>query len=315
MSQTATAEPQASATTTEILGYFNPNGYPIALQLSELRMTVNLAKGEFVVDRSVPPRKVNDPRLDRYVGPYRLARELSTSGPVPIVRVNTGQVGVTPPQGFTATNTVPKPKAAAPLKPFVPTRKKPTPATPPERPAQVQPGSSGEVIVPPSDGSNRPSHFGMTMEQARTRGLVKAVKPLAEGILDNNTATAAVNAPKMSLTMDGTPAKKLPPTSRLAAAAQGALAEDASLAEVLEAANSPLPDPALSLPEPEVEPIGVTPAPQVPRMTRSGKPKPFICLAKDDGSAFVYRSELLRYVEKKFPDQVDELMAPYPETR
>lgn len=57
---------------TNVIGYFNPNEYPIQLSLAEFNMVLQLQPNTYVVDRS--GRLVNDPVLDRFVGKGKLAR-------------------------------------------------------------------------------------------------------------------------------------------------------------------------------------------------------------------------------------------------
>jgi hypothetical protein len=40
--------------------------------------------------------------------------------------------------------------------------------------------------------------------------------------------------------------------------------------------------------------------------------KPFVC--NIDGKDFRYRSQLATYAERKYPDKIAEILAPYPET-
>jgi hypothetical protein len=57
---------------TKVVGYFNPNDYPMQLIVSEHNLTLNLPPKSYVVDRD--QRLVNDPLLDHYVGKGRLSR-------------------------------------------------------------------------------------------------------------------------------------------------------------------------------------------------------------------------------------------------
>src|SRR5258708_26647552 len=57
---------------TTVLGYFNPNDYPLQIPLRDLNIVLQLQPKDYVVDRSGP--RVNDPRLDAYVGEGKLAR-------------------------------------------------------------------------------------------------------------------------------------------------------------------------------------------------------------------------------------------------
>lgn len=57
---------------TNVIGYFNPNEYPLQLSLAEHNMVIQLEPKQYIIDRT--GRMVNDPVLDRFVGKGRLAR-------------------------------------------------------------------------------------------------------------------------------------------------------------------------------------------------------------------------------------------------
>lgn len=61
-----------ASTKTSVVGYFNPNSYPLQLSLAEFNLVLSLQPKAYVVDRS--GRLVNDPILDRFVGKGKLAR-------------------------------------------------------------------------------------------------------------------------------------------------------------------------------------------------------------------------------------------------
>jgi len=61
-----------TATKTNVIGYFNPNEYPLQLSLAEFNMVLQLPPKGYVIDRT--GRLVNDPVLDRFVGKGKLAR-------------------------------------------------------------------------------------------------------------------------------------------------------------------------------------------------------------------------------------------------
>ena len=83
--------------TTNIVGYFNGNGFPIQLNISPLGLSFTLPPGNYITVKDVDGKKVktNDPFLSDYVGKNRLSVEKSTS-PVPLVllssRNDRGQV-------------------------------------------------------------------------------------------------------------------------------------------------------------------------------------------------------------------------------
>lgn len=61
-----------STNTTNVIGYFNPNEYPLQLSLAEHNVVLQLPAKAYVIDRQ--GRLVNDPTLDRFVGKGKLAR-------------------------------------------------------------------------------------------------------------------------------------------------------------------------------------------------------------------------------------------------
>lgn len=67
-----------------------------------------------------------------------------------------------------------------------------------------------------------------------------------------------------------------------------------------------------SLPQPDLpEPnLNDAPAAGPTPATATDAAKAFVCAA--DGKGFDYRSQLVRHVERKFPDRKDELLARYP---
>jgi hypothetical protein len=62
----------ATETKTNIIGYFNPNDYPLQLSIAEFNMVLQLQPKSYVVDRA--GHLVNDPVLNRFVGKGRMAR-------------------------------------------------------------------------------------------------------------------------------------------------------------------------------------------------------------------------------------------------
>ncbi len=79
--------------TTLVKGYFNPNSWPININLSCIGGSIEVAPMDYIVDR-VSGRRVNDPVFEQLVGPKKLSRELGTK-PVPILRL-------APPSALTA---------------------------------------------------------------------------------------------------------------------------------------------------------------------------------------------------------------------
>jgi hypothetical protein len=69
---------------TNVKKYYNPHTYPVQLAISELNLILHVPPREFVKDTRNAP--INDPILDRFVGPQGLQPELS-SAPVDVTRL------------------------------------------------------------------------------------------------------------------------------------------------------------------------------------------------------------------------------------
>src|SRR3546814_892029 len=83
--------------TTNVLGYYNGNDWPINIVISELNQTITLQHGEYLMDSL--GRKINDPYFDRFLLPRQLSKEVGEQS-VPLIQVpkvtqapvNTGHV-------------------------------------------------------------------------------------------------------------------------------------------------------------------------------------------------------------------------------
>lgn len=140
---------------TNVVGYFNPNTYRVNVAISELNLTVLLEPMQFVMDRQ--GRKINDPLFDRFVGSKMLSPEISRK-PVPVIAIpaqaearvpdsrHVVQAGVRNQQGKWQ---------QAPEPPPLPVNTVPPPVT--SSPTQ-----------------------GMSMDEARKRGLVGRSRPVPE---------------------------------------------------------------------------------------------------------------------------------------
>lgn len=62
-----------SAATTKVVGYLNPNDFPVQINLSSLGLTVTLPPKAYLMNRL--GQKINDPALDKLVRPGGLSRE------------------------------------------------------------------------------------------------------------------------------------------------------------------------------------------------------------------------------------------------
>lgn len=306
-------------TTTKVLGYFNPNNWPINIMISELGgMSVVLQqKGHYVL--AADGKKINDPILEQHVGVHGLAREMSAKE-VPIHYI---------PRPVTS-----KP-SASPVSEAAGFVKGPN--------GQIMPvlKSAVEYVTAEALPMNGVPVVGMTVEMARRLKLIKPTRAVTESsVVDTDGAPASgERLPQMDYAEDMTPgevrrmgAKPVRPIA-VAAPLNPELTtpetpeQAATIASLQEAAKEDplgvtdvariapnLPDEGPApVEEPSTEPAAVyggEPALEASAATASAPPPRFVCDA--DGVGFQFRSALERHVKLKYPTRVDELMAPYP---
>ena len=87
-----------STETTNVIGYFNPNDYPMQIVVAEHNTTLHLNPKKWVTGRD-GVSIINDPILDNYVGKGRLARASDKTKTVPVIRLR--GVNATTPDGQT----------------------------------------------------------------------------------------------------------------------------------------------------------------------------------------------------------------------
>ena len=220
--------------TTKVIGFFNPNEWPVSIHSSQLGLNnLTIPKGGYVTDTQ--GNKINDPRLSSYVGPNMLATEFSDE-PVPvreIVPPGDRRTAMESP-GFTSSPTVPasmRPpamsqtsrvaavRAAMNVKaPSAAPSAAPKPAAAPAPPPrQMTSVTTGE----PAPATHNPVK-AMSMADARRLGLVAGtVTPAPEGLPDNDNKEVAKAAPFIGYARDGSlrgrPAAR-PPTATVPAA-------------------------------------------------------------------------------------------------
>jgi hypothetical protein len=167
---------------TSTVGYYNGNKWPIHLVISELGVTLHLKSGEFILDKQ--GRKINDPFFDKYAKPLQLSKEVSRNGQVPLI--------IVPPLTPAALSARPGHSVTA-VTEFTADRK---PIMPVQKPI-------------PQSAVNTPTHRGMTIEEARRRGLIGgAVREVPEdyGVTDTSGRPVDVNhAPPIRYAMESTP--------------------------------------------------------------------------------------------------------------
>jgi hypothetical protein len=323
----------AAAETTNIVGYFNGNRWPIQLVISKLSITLHLQPGEYILDRL--GRKVNDPFFEVYANSKQLQRE-TVDKPVPVIRVPVAAATVTPRHDGHSVRSVTR---------FKEDEKGI------RRPVMPKPLVTAEQPI------NKPSVIGMSMQEARKAGLARRTIEVPEeyGVTDTEGSPISVSeAPPIKYARDTsrTKAPDLPkqlteevPEPRKALVQQ--LEKGATTNKSLDSATGfmntviqtappdapvlagtptpegsvdtggPLPEPEVtepSVPEPPIEESGPTPIGDEPPPLMGGRSQaePYGCLLCPDMKGFRFRSQLKKHAEQKHPDSVQKVMAPYP---
>lgn len=329
------------AATTNVVGYFNNQKYPIQLCISRIGITIEVKPGEYILDKK--GRKINDPCFDAY---RQLSRETSPV-PVPLIMIPVQAPVATASDGHAVHQVTEfRMNQKGFREPIMPT---PTPREP--------------------SAVNNPAIRGMSVEEARRLRLIRPVREIPEdyGVTDTDSAMPPrgpdipVIKEARDMPVPVAPAAKVAPLpAPLVEAAvpsqaqlQADLAHMQTQAEQLDddpngflntvvpnppavalaAASATEPTPAAPAPaalplpqldeelspsvpaspqsapaypwseEPVVAPSTPAPSPLPPR-------KKFVCAA--DGRTFDFRSQLEQHVNRKFPHLREQLMAPYP---
>jgi len=153
-----------STETTNVVGYFNPNDYPMQIVVAEHNLTLHLDPKRWVIGRD--GGVVNDPILDNYVGKGRLARASDKTKTVPVVRLQAINRQA-PPGSAPANYHHPVYSAQG----FV------RDANNQMQPVAMQ-ATAPQPTVPPPVSYNPVK--AMTVEQARKLRLIKPVRQVAE---------------------------------------------------------------------------------------------------------------------------------------
>lgn len=312
---------QYSATHTNVAGYFNANNWPVQIQINKINRNFLLQPGQYLIEGS---SKVNDPVFEEYVGAMQLSREWAPNNAMlPIIRIV--PITHTPlPSGFSGSTV----------------RRDPVQFTDGHKPLPIT--APAPKPMAPADKTNPVS--GFSIEEARRRGLARpTLEPNARAPKDDGgVPPRGEMIEEIDFARDMSPgeARKngiLPqPGSQIGqTAAQVAGAEEVKLSpdpdfnpdnpniltrvaqkvlnQMRPPSTPPVPPPQLvatpigDLPEPNLEEsISDDPRP----LTPSHGEKPFICSV--DGRGFNFRSELVRYATRKYPDQIEEILAKYP---
>ncbi len=177
--------------TTNNIGFFNNNKWTIFLAVSELRINRAYAPGEYVTDDR--GRKINDPILEKYCGPLRLSKqespepvEIITTRAQPLPQIYDGHAVREVTQFTHDLHGVRRP---------------------------VMPKTSA-VTRPPE---NQDPVKGMSVQEAKQRGLIKPTRAVPEDYGVSDTAGAPIpvdRLPPIKYATDTSrvqPAKALPP--------------------------------------------------------------------------------------------------------
>ncbi len=222
---------------TNVKGYFNPNTWPVQIAISELNLSIRLEPMQFILDRRTG-KKINDPLLDAYVGPKMLRPEIVDT-PIEVVPMPVIAAPVQARPGYVVGQGVRDGDGKW---------QPPTVAAQPEMPLTAP---SGATLV-----SVRESVHGMTVEEARQRGLIGKPKFVPEdyGAAESDGAPVeGRNIPSIKYSIESKP--------RAAAAQIGALPEallqnvDPKMAPILEGMKTA----ASTEQEAALEPVKMTP--------------------------------------------------------
>jgi hypothetical protein len=170
---------------TNTVGYYNGNKWPIHLVISELNVTLHLKTGEYILDTK--GRKINDSFFDKYTRPLQLSKELSKNGEVDLIAV--------PRVTSTSQATGHQHSVRAVTKFTEDAKGQRVPVMP-------------APVVTKVNNVNTPTHQGMSVEEARKRGLIGKAREIPEdyGITDTSGRPVDVSqAPPIKYAMESTP--------------------------------------------------------------------------------------------------------------
>lgn len=354
--------------TTNVTGYYNPNSWPIYVEISEVNLKCELKPGQYIRDRD--KQYINDPILEDYVQPKGLGRTMGDHA-VPIrylprmVRTVRPVHSVTQATGFVrqSDGSVVPSYTSDPLTsaPETPINKNPIVGMTVAKAREL--GLIGKPRVLPEDygvtdttGAPSPSKDLPTMKYSlESPPKLRTAAPLSPELMEadqrltpqqaaqraqiqQNLARAAATAPpeamdpgayrpppNVPIRAPKEPTRMAPPAAQpVPVAPQRVLPRRVAAVVVQEPAPA-----AVEGAEPELDPEDqggmlqpITEGEGMPEPTlddpqvnaagsgEGGETKRFVCAA--DGKPFKYRSELERYVKRKYPNMLVDLMKPYP---
>jgi hypothetical protein len=191
--------------TSTVVGYYNGNKWPIQLVISSLNVTLHLQPGEYIKDRS--GRKINDPFFEAYAKNRQLSRE-TTDKAVALIRVPVPSATPLPHDGQSVRQITEFTHTAAGVR--VPVMPKP------------------KIVSP--QAINKNSVQGMTIEEARQRGLAHRTREVPEdyGLTDTDAALPPRSPPPLKIATDLKPMKPVSLPKELIEAAMGEMPEGRS---------------------------------------------------------------------------------------
>jgi hypothetical protein len=277
-----------------VVGYFNPNNWPVVVNISLVNYNRTLYKGEYVL--LADKRKINDPLLEAYVGPDMLAKETSKVGVPVVLFPRPNFMPMTGETGFSASPDVVKDARGI-----------------------VQDSLPAGHQVQRSSGQQ--SSIGVySVKDAIAKGIIRPmVEPQDHAPREtdgqpmrlDNVPTIESQTPR-----DAKPSEVRRIKSQLGGAPVPAILSEAN-AGVFVAPPAP-PQPPIAPVVPPVKAENQVLSDEELRakteaMLASIQPSKPVFICKADNAKFAHRSRLLYYVRKKFPAQEAELMADYPE--
>lgn len=203
---------------TNVIGYFNPNEYPLQLSLAEHNMVLQLPPKAYVIDRT--GRLVNDPVLDRFVGKGKLSRASDPKQQVEVTLLR-------PVNDTAAPAPNPHQHSVSQAQRF---------DTKDGRVVAVNAVNTAPQPVTPPPQSYNPVK-GMTIEQAKAMKLIKPTKPVPEDFGADETTGAPKSGqeiPQIKYATDTVRGRKAPPLP--AELAQPATPQQAAIIQGLERA-------------------------------------------------------------------------------
>ena len=320
--------------TTTVTGYFNGTGHRLNINSNALGLNVTLEKGAFLTDAD--GNKINDPRLEQFVGERGFSRQIGDPVPFHIIGPNT-RTGI----GITAAPVVRQPApVAVPANAVNNLRRLPTQAlvtdrgtVPPRTAAPAAIGSPGFAGSPTRPLPQRPGFTPaginpavrvMPVAEAEQYGIIGRAHRPVEGLeARDRDGISAKDAPYADEVIR--PARPTPravvnhgPSVRITTPVG---APDTPPAQPTLSAPAHFPQPNID----EEQPISLSDqdAGPVEESTQEAAPvyeplpapviknpaRPFVCVL--DGKDFTHYSTLSRHVRQKYPDRVAEILAQY----